>query len=260
MSAEPRRAYGPLDRRGAKVPTLGDFCKRKDLYEDPLQHLWAVSYSDLLMVLMSFFILFFSMSDSDTEKNILKNVLIAVQNKLPTVTLPHSAAQGASQSATRAPAETGPGQGTAAAGTARRPGEVLAELAAVFQDGRFGFNKTNQSNAIILDLPDNFYGPGQYALPQKGVQPLKSALSAIKPYRANLELIFVGHTDATPLSQAHKKILDSNLVLSNLRATRAVEFALNEGFDPKHVVAEGSGEHSRNTRSLSLRITERRAQ
>jgi hypothetical protein len=38
-----------------------------------------------------------------------------------------------------------------------------------------------------------------------------------------------------------------------------VEFALNLGFDPRAVTGQGAGEFSRNTRSLSIRITERRA-
>ena len=40
-------------------------------HEDENAHLWAVSYSDFLMALLAFFILFFSMDDTKKDQLIL---------------------------------------------------------------------------------------------------------------------------------------------------------------------------------------------
>ena len=50
--------------------------------EDENQHLWAVSYSDFLMALLAFFILFFSMDDTKKDQLILKIKSMPTQKEI----------------------------------------------------------------------------------------------------------------------------------------------------------------------------------
>jgi flagellar motor protein MotB len=260
MPSPQRKAHGPLDRRTAPAPTLGQKSgKREGIYEDPLQFLWAISYSDLLMVLMSFFIIFFQMNDSKNDT--LKNVMLAVEDTVAVKTNSSAAGNG-----TGLGTGTGPGTGTGT-GTGKGNGTVVVAGAPVMdaiarqlEAQNLAVSKAAEPGVLTIDLANDLYRPGQYALSDEAAKKLVQTLKSIKPYADSITLTFIGHTDAAPVVHLDRRIIDSNLVLSNLRATRAVELALTQGFDPKQVIAQGIGEFSRNTRSLSLRISERKTQ
>lgn len=214
-------------KRRASLPVF-----RQDVVEeDALQHLWAVSYSDLLMVLMCFFILFFQQSDPKT----LDRLILSIKDRTAPVPTSRSAEQQRE--------------------TASAPGIEVIEAA--LKASSLPVQARRQGETLFIDLDQDLYRPGAYAFPREREEELSSLLRKMSPYADEIQLTFVGHADERAIRRKDK-IIDSNLVLSNLRATRAAEFALRQGFDPKFVTAEGAGEFSRNTRSLSLKITERR--
>ena len=78
------------------------------------------------------------------------------------------------------------------------------------------------------------------------------------PYADDIDLTFVGHTDAVPLGVSKTRLMNDNFALSVMRATRALQFSIREGFPAERMAAKGSAEKKRNTRSLSLIIKARR--
>lgn len=85
---------------------------------------------------------------------------------------------------------------------------------------------------------------------------LEKLFKVLKPYQDYINVVFVRHTDQVPIKNKFG-IIDSNLTLSHLRAAKAVEFAINSGFNPMWVSSQGLSKFTRNTRSLSVRIMER---
>ena len=82
-------------------------------------------------------------------------------------------------------------------------------------------------------------------------------LRTIQSSNRFVRLVFVGHTDSQPLNVLlHRNVLNSNQDLSGIRASRALNFALKMGFPADRLTTEGAGSEVRNTRSLSIRITE----
>lgn len=136
-------------------------------------------------------------------------------------------------------------------------------LAIKLKDESVTVTRDSDEQGVYVNLNDNIYGEGSYELNSKARKSVLRILNLIKPYTKEVELTFVGHADHIPISKKmikDTKLLDSNFVLSSLRATKAMEFAAANGFDPRFILAQGSGEFARSVRSLSLRITSRRSQ
>lgn len=195
--------------------------------EDSLQFLWAVSYTDLLMVLLCFFVLFFG--TPDVKPSVINDVIVALGGK----------ATGDSTSA--------PPQGNQASG-------LLAALNSIGLTSE----RDPETGGILVHLPDNLYPAGEFALNDRAKESLAKLLARIEPYAGQLTLTLIGHADAQPLLVHREAIVDSNLVLSSLRASRAAEFVMESGFDPRAVLTQGAGEYERSTRSLSIRISDRK--
>lgn len=279
-----------------------------NLDEDPLQFLWAVSYSDLLMVLLCFFVVYFNFSDAFKESAVerIVNVLNEKYTK-PTVGLGLAGqpakgknsgflngenifagdregdassgkcggalsggleecgptAKGKAQvsievgsgGATRRVAATGlSGGGVGANGSAGVAG-INSQLN-VFKDST---QVQQDIRGVLIDFPDNMFKMGQYSLTKKMQEEITKVLDVVKLHKDDVMVTFIGHTDEIPVKSAGGSVIDTNFVLSNLRAAKAVEFAVETGFDPRWVTAQGVGEHLRMTRSLSLRISERKS-
>ncbi len=208
---------------------------RKRGEDDSLQFLWAVSYSDLLMVLLSFFIVFF-----DPNKEESKSRLTVVSQSLEKL-------KGVAAAKSSVPVSS--------------PSTVvfngLKEVRLALDSSKVSYHSVgNSSDSITIDFPDGFYGPGKYEVTRGIREKLAEVLIAIQSSKSSVRLVFVGHTDSKPLNVLlHKNVLNSNQDLSGIRASRALNFAREMGFAANQLTTEGAGSEVRNTRSLSIRIT-----
>ncbi len=192
---------------------------------------WAVSYSDLLMVLMSFFIIYFNLNDVGKNDHIQKlafklmnsdvlkdqNFVVNPERKIATKDI----------------------------------GESL----------NISFNNSKKIEKpiykeFIIDLPPNIYDIGKYDLSQSVVQKLESVFKLLEEHKEKLDVYFIGHTDSLKFKE-NKEVINSNLILSSMRAARAVEFAIKKGFDENQVFVQGLKARPRDTRSLSIRLVSR---
>lgn len=230
---QPEKIRMPLKRR------------RSEIYEDPLQHLWAISYSDLLMVLMTFFILFYNFSTEvkkDETPGALENIIVALKSK----------GEGTATG-------TGGGGGGAAKaiGNSQTPAQTVGALFQALQERQLNAVIDSHGKEIIIQFGADIFKPGQYTLSQDEKSDISEILKLVKPYEKSLLLTFVGHTDKIPFGQVNR-LVNSNIVLSTLRASRAVEYAILQGISPQALSAQGVGEFERDSRTLSLKISERR--
>lgn len=206
-----------------------------DVHEDENAHLWAISYSDFLMALLSFFILFFSMDDKKQSQLIL------------TLADDFSQMGGAK--------EDGAGKGTSGALASKdvETQKALPQgLDEVLKDLNVQMNKEEET--LRIDFPADFFANGKYQINGSQNELMKKVLAKIKPYQNGIKLYFEGHTDSKPSQTKVNDIVIDNFLLSSLRASNALFKAREMGFDEKHMYIQAVSSNLRNTRSLSLRI------
>jgi flagellar motor protein MotB len=205
---------------------------------------WAVSYADFLMVLLSFFIVFFSFD----EKSALHNIVVSLNNNAPT------AAAGAG---------AGNGSGSGAGGgllnaektdtVEKFDTEVLSKVAGVFK-----LNKTETSvtkERVVVDLPADVYRLGSYTVPRAQ---LDSVLKALIPYQGEISITVMGYSDSNAFPDgAKKRVVKDNLTLSSMRAAYASNY-IQQILPQTQVLIQASEEGKRQTRSLSLVIEARK--
>lgn len=208
------------------------------LSEDEGAHLWAVSYADLLMVLMSFFVIFFSThkeGDSEKKNQIINIIGSALKNKVPTEMTGHESVPVVS----------------------RKPNFVasLADVSKALQRSRWKPEDPDaKGERIKVNLPDNMYKPGEFVSNAQIKASLASIFKIIEPYKEKIEIVLVGHSDSVPLKYSANPYLQDNYALSSLRASHALQYVVSLNYDPKQLYVRASSYNERQSRSLSLEL------
>jgi flagellar motor protein MotB len=200
-------------------------------------HSWAVSYADFLMVLLSFFIIFFSTDEAKKE---------SIIEKIAKATGELKAGENSAQK-TEAPVVIPQSANLLPQGVK----EVADSVGGVFVEG------TKKGNKLFIYLDDNSYAPGKIDLPAEKQAKLSEILEKLRPFMPDITLTFEGHTDDVAFKGSKSKYLVDNFDLSSLRATKAVQYAVRLGYDPNQLLARGVAEYSRGTRTLSVVVAAR---
>lgn len=208
--------------RGFRVPRN----IHKSVREDENQHLWAVSYSDFLMVILSFFIIFYS-PDEQTRATILNRI---------------------SQQFSK---DSAPADGEANFGSQRLP----TSLSAAFPDLKI--EKEDTQDVLYIHFPENFFKAGQFELSKEQEQAVEAVLLTLKNSSDKIQINFEGYTDPEPIKYTQRRytFIKSNYQLSSLRANSALEIARKIGFNESHLLASAFSSNKRSSRSLTLKIT-----
>lgn len=210
--------------------------------EDDSSHLWAVSYADFLMVLLSFFVIFFSLDKEEKEK--VKNQIVQNQTflKLENDLLKRSKPVGSSDNQ-----ET----------TAENPNKrTLASVVERFnvEESEIEINKTDYPREIQIFLPDNIFDLNAVHINARGIKSLKKVLYTLEPYGKHLEITFIGHSDSSKVRPRKEKLISNNFALSSLRASQALVKALEFGFPASSLNVLGQADFERNSRTLSVLV------
>jgi flagellar motor protein MotB len=212
---------------------------RGELVETGENMMWAVSYSDLLMVLLSFFVLFFSYGEKEKET---KDSITKMVRRFETVTAP---VDGTATTVAKAPA-------TAPAPKAEPVTEKLTlsqQLLKVLPSDRIQSNLDGDS--IILRFGLNAYAPGQVR-PPTAIQPqLNQLANILKPYLDEVDIVVVGHADTQKVRRYRKRFSD-NLEVSLARSVRAVRYLENLGIPLTKMRSLGTGDQEIASRTISI--------
>lgn len=195
--------------------------------EDENSYLWAVSYSDFLMALLCFFILFYS-----TDRNKRRDFILNLSREFTS-----GGAPGA-----------GGGGGANGANTGRLPANIMDSLK------QLDVKTDQEEDVLVLNFPDNFFSPGDYSISKEKKHDVLDLLAKLKPYESKVDLYFVGHADNRPFRTHGNSILRDNYVLSSLRASSALLLAKEAGFSEERLFIQADSSNVRNSRSLSIRI------
>lgn len=209
------------------------------LHEDENAHLWAVSYADFLMALMSFFILFYS-ADPASKSKIIFNLAKQFDSK------------GKSDLQTA----DGKTKGTGGALANAINDKVDDRLPSSLSDSlnKFNVSVDTDHESLIINFADNMYKAGQHEMYKDQIAVLKEILEKIHPFSESVNLYFEGHADNRPMNIHKTNIVVDNFVLSSLRASSALIIARDLGFSEKKLFIQAASSNIRNSRSLSIRI------
>lgn len=213
-----------MQTRRPRLPRVERYEEVK-VHEDDNQHLWAVSYSDFLMVLLSFFVIFYS-ADSKQQQTLMQKISMHFN----VIEKPSSSKEpGSLQS--RLPAN-------------------LPEIAALYN-----FKVYSQKENVYIHFPEDFFGPGKHKIEPDQKDLVQKVLSPLKPYASQLNFYFEGHSDKDPVKKAKTSLLKDNFVLSSLRASAALDIARSNGFPEDQMFIQAASSNLRNARSLTIRIS-----
>jgi flagellar motor protein MotB len=183
---------------------------------------WAVSYADFLMVLLSFFIIFFSAD----QKSPLHRIVLDFAG------------------AGKAAQILGSGNATANG----EAGSIFADLSSSVGKGKIRAVET--ADEIVLDLPENIYPKGSFAAPKAE---LEEVIQKLEKHSGEVRVIVIGHSDQTSFSKRKAVIDGNNLTLSSVRAAYASIY-LQTRLPKVPISTRTTFRDERNTRSLTLVI------
>jgi flagellar motor protein MotB len=204
--------------------------------DDETGHLWAISYADFLMVLLSFFILFFSVNSRD--KNSIINIISKARDK----------------------GYTGSGNGSngvVAAGSLAgvSTDSIVESVNGRLKDIKWEVNAKEKSVTFLLS--DEIFSRGGTDMNKKGRLDLAELLAVLKPFADKVDIIFVGHTDPRPFRAQASAFIENNFDLSALRAAQAVKLAMTQGLPKDSLFTHGSADNTRATKSLSIVVVQK---
>ncbi len=199
---------------------------------------WAVSYSDMLMVLMSFFVIYFSFDDKQKE-SLVSKIAIEMRAKAGNSTKDLPSVAGSFS-------ETEPQ-------TAKHATPKISDIVEKLRAESISSEVSVDSDQLTIHLSDQVYASRQFAINKAIQMELGIILDTLSPFKEHVRITFIGHTDDSIL-QSQSKYLSNNLDLSSLRASRAISFAVGRGFDPRNLAIEAVASNVRNTRSLSIKV------
>ncbi len=210
---------------------------RGELVETGENMMWAVSYSDLLMVLLSFFVLFFSYGEKEKET---KDSITKMVRRFETVTAP---VEGSATTVAKAPTVSPKAE------TAAEKLTLSQQLLKVLPADRIQANLDGDS--IVLRFGLNAYAPGQVR-PPTAIQPQLNQLTDIlKPYLDEVDIVVVGHADTQKVQRNRKRFSD-NLEISLARSVRAVRYLENRGIPLAKMRSLGTGDQEIASRTISI--------
>ncbi len=185
---------------------------------------WAISYGDMITLLLAFFVLFFNINPQQSNDfNILVNLLESEFNDVTdeqTIRVP-SAVWGVPTQSTQ--------------------GEY-AQISPLLKN-KFESAITVEKNRMIVEFPNvSFFTSSSYQLTKDGVSALERFAGIFKGFTGEMRLIVRGYTDNRPVkSKAHRYFKD-NLELSALRAISALRVLESKGVPFKLMRIGGYGE------------------
>lgn len=172
---------------------------------------WAISYGDMVTLLLAFFVLFFSVSKTTHE---IKIVDEALKKEFNVMTWPKPDATWGKQN--------------------RFPTSEMTDF-----EGVRGLKTTAQGNKLIVEFPMvSFFSAGSYDVSPEGAEMLKKFGVVLNKFTGKIRVVVRGYTDNKPVKARANSLFKDNLELSALRAIAALRVLNKEGI-PYHLLRIG---------------------
>lgn len=163
---------------------------------------WAISYGDMVTLLLAFFVLFFSVTKTSQE---IKVVDKALKQEFGQETWPKPSTTWGKQN--------------------RFPTSEMTDF-----EGTKGIKTSAQGNKLIVEFPQvSFFSQGSYVVSSEGTEMLKKFGTVLKQFTGKMRIVVRGYTDNKPVKYTGRRMYKDNLELSALRAIAALRLLNSEG-------------------------------
>lgn len=244
---------------------------------------WAVSYVDMLTLLLCFFIIFFSSEKIKVSGTALKKIEAKFQSREPS-----SVQAGAENSAGTTAGSGSGGRGRGAAGSGLGAGAGMGGVGTGNGSGAWSYmggdtpatggagsgtslgipkiaaiskqidersnwfsNKSVNGSMIELQFEDvSFFDSGSNKLTPDGVRVVKETIDLLEPFKGAVKITVQGHTDSRNVVHSKARAND-NWELSVIRATTVLKMFRERGY-PQHLLSAEGFAHTRTPASVDL--------
>jgi chemotaxis protein MotB len=186
---------------------------------------WAISYGDMVTLLLTFFILFFSTTKGKGTESSLQNVL-----------LKHLKAE-FSEKVVPSPEAVATGSHAAAASVAKQP--QLTDLVSL---ATLGARAQPAGQNVVIDFPNlSFFKFGKSEVTNEGKRALANFARAYVPFAGSYQITVRAFTDNPPVRKLKNRLFTDNLSLSVLRALDGVRVLQKAGIPLDRMKTAGFG-------------------
>jgi chemotaxis protein MotB len=225
---------------------------------------WAISYGDMVTLLLTFFILFFSLnpdaksqaekSQKDAIEKQQKALQAALIKSLDSLSMDNTK-KGKTESVDNEPSKLGQteksespenpenikGQKTLASTSAAEDKQIEGDSKAILELPNGVLYQKGQK--IILDFPGvSFFNSGKIPLTSKGKDALQKFTEKYTSYMGNFQLSIHAYADTKKVRDNPNNKFTDNLELSALRGIAAMRFLQTAGIPLKRMKVAGYGE------------------
>jgi chemotaxis protein MotB len=180
---------------------------------------WAISYVDLLTLLLCLFIIFYSAEKFKGKNPQTQSSIIKLASKF-------TGSEKAVQGETPKPAN------------AAKQAEFLDSIESAMAN-RFKIESVKKDGLLEVNFKDiSFFRSGSVSLNPEARGEIEEMIRALEPYKDSIHIIVQGHTDAQPVTAKRNQFSD-NWELSVIRATSVLKLFLMKGYSQDSLSAEG---------------------
>jgi chemotaxis protein MotB len=195
---------------------------------------WMVTFSDLVTLLLVFFILLYSISSLNMEKfkHAMSSIQVSLGEDFPPVAL---------LEIVQAPqSNEGKFSLEDITGLVSREQEILSDLREFIEEKQLGqqIQLTLFEGKISLQIRGQVIFPSGKAQLNPAALPILDDIIDIVDAYAEYKVNIKGHTDNIPISTPE---FPSNWELSSIRATKVLKHMIKGGIDPSRLTATGYG-------------------
>lgn len=188
-------------------------------------HGWAVSYADLLMVLLSFFVIFFSLSEENPD---------SVQDQLRMIA-------GGMTGIPQKPSEI----------DKKASAEGMADITQALKIE--GVNVSFKDGALLIDLQNGAFPSGHWQADKTLKGQVSTVLERLTPFKDKIMITVIGHADQKVMRKKNEYLTD-NFDLSSLRALNVLKFVIAQGIPATQASARAASSNDRDARSVTFEI------
>jgi len=183
---------------------------------------WAISYGDMITLLLAFFIIFFSIQTPEKVRKVLNNAMIA-----SLASLDPKVEEKARQKNSEEPyGHQKQSEGDQGPSTQKDGGQVLKALS--MKAEKTGIQIEKSGEKVVISFPDtSFFSSGNTDLTRDGQKELDKFVAKYLPFSGQNRLHIVGYSDKRPVPGGRR--YHDNLELSVLRAVAAQRYLQNAG-------------------------------
>lgn len=212
---------------------------RKKPEKKSISQEWLTTYSDMMTLILCFFVLLYSFSLLDTDKfrQLAQSMAIALGGNSQVITDGGNVGP--------VPIDENPGEENNLDGEGMIGEEtqrVYEEVASYIDENGLNAKVTikRETRGVLIELQDNIlFDSGEAKLKEDSIPLLKKISGLLKQF--SNEVIVEGHTDNLPINKGYYQ---SNWELSTDRANKVVRYFIEkEGLDGKRFQAVGLGEY-----------------